>query len=122
MKKKIMIVEDEAIIAFDLMKYLQQHDYHISSVILNRDKVIEEIQNKKTDLIIMDIILDGRKNGVEIAKIAKDKYNIPVIYLTGISIEHQRNLDINNYDGLIPKPFEGKELLSALEHAFNKFN
>ena len=118
MKKKIMIAEDEAIIAFDLMKYLQQHSYQISSVISNGEKVIEEIRNKHTDLIIMDIILDGRKNGVEIAKIAKDKYNIPVIYLTGISIEHQSKLGINNYDALISKPFEGKELLSALEHAF----
>ena len=118
-KKKIMIVEDEGIIALDIKKGLESLGYLVSGIIDSGEKAIEEVIKVKPDLILMDIVLKGKLSGME-ASISIGKFtDIPVIYIT--SFFDQDYKDICNcsnlkYDFLI-KPFNPEELRNKIEQA-----
>ena len=69
LKKKIFIVEDEVIVATDIERRLQQLDYTISGMSTSGKEAIQKIEESKPDLVLMDIVLDGKLNGIETARI-----------------------------------------------------
>lgn len=84
-KKKILIVEDQKIIAIDLKKALIKSGYSIVGMCDNADEAVNTARENKPDLILMDIILKGDKNGIETAEIIKKEQDIPIIYLTALT-------------------------------------
>jgi PAS domain S-box-containing protein len=118
---KILIVEDEGIIAKSLKAVLEEFGYGISSITASGEEAIEKVKKDKPDLVLMDIMLKGDINGIEAAKKIKSDFNIPVIYLTAYTDKQiLEQAKIAEPFGYIVKPFEDRELYSTIEMALYK--
>lgn len=78
---KIMVVDDEIAITVALEKYLRQIGYDVEKAYYGEES-IEIAKSSKPDLILMDIVMPGKLNGIEAAKKIKKELNIPIIFLT----------------------------------------
>jgi PAS domain S-box-containing protein len=115
---KILVVEDESIVAMDIKHRLENMDYVVPAVVSSGEEAVEKVSETLPDLILMDIVLRGEMDGIEAAQIIKDNYNIPVLYLTAYSDEKTlKRAKITGPFGYIIKPFEDRELHSAIEVA-----
>jgi len=86
-KTKILIVEDEPIIALNLQETLEELDYETFGITNNRCRTLELLKNQESpDLILMDIYLQGPTTGIQLAKELKHSLpNVPIIFLTANS-------------------------------------
>ncbi|HEX9741094.1 MAG TPA: response regulator, partial [Ignavibacteriaceae bacterium] len=84
-KPKILIAENENIIAIDIKNTLHRIGFEVLDIVSSGDEVLRRVREEVPDLILMDISLDGALDGIETAEVLSAKYDIPVIYLTGIS-------------------------------------
>jgi DNA-binding NarL/FixJ family response regulator len=110
-KEKIIIVEDESIIAFDIKNMLINYGYSVVAVLNNGEEAVKKTEEVKPDLVLMDINLKGNIDGVKAAEIIQHRLKTPVIYLTAYSDHEtlQRATKTNPY-GYIPKPIDSMEL------------
>jgi DNA-binding NarL/FixJ family response regulator len=118
MKAKILIVEDEPIIAADIEMTLEANNYSIVGKAYSGLQALDMLSVRNPDLAILDISLKGDMSGIELAEIIKDKYNIPFLYLTSFSdnITLEMAKPTLPY-GYIVKPFKDNDLLSSIEMA-----
>jgi DNA-binding response OmpR family regulator len=114
--RKILIVEDEFIIALDLQNRLIQFGYEVPDLAFTGEEAIECCQRRHFDLILMDIVLRGKMDGIETAKLIRNQFNIPVIFLTAHTdvntLNRTSEVDAFCY---IRKPFNDKELKIIIE-------
>ena len=117
-KPRIMIVEDEIIIAVDLKVHLSQIGYEICALVNSGENAIEAAGSLSPDLVLMDIVLVGEMDGIEAAEAIRSSYNIPVIFLTSHADEGrlQRAKQTLPF-GYVLKPFRTGELRIAIEMA-----
>jgi two-component system, LytTR family, response regulator LytT len=122
-KTKILIVEDENIVAKDLESILQDLGYKVIGIVSNAIDAITMTALHKPNLVLMDIMIKGKTSGIEAAKEIKSKYDIPVVFLTAYADD--KTID-NAKDafpyGYIIKPFKEKELETTIEMAINKYD
>jgi PAS domain S-box-containing protein len=119
MRKKILVVEDERIIAEDIKSALFSFGYEVSDLLTSGEAAIEKIKVGKPDLIMMDIMLDGELDGIQTAEVIRSKYNIPIIYLTAYADEQTLSrAKLTTPYGYLLKPFEDRELRAAVEMTF----
>lgn len=122
-KAKILIVEDEFIIANDISKTLEKNDYDIVGIAHNKEKALDIIKSNKPDLVLMDIMLNDKDkiDGIALAESISKITSVPIIYLTAYTDEKtlERAKYTNPY-GYILKPFEDKELCNNIEIAIYK--
>ncbi len=118
---KILVVEDENVVALELKKRLKKLAYQVSSVASSGKEAISKAEGFLPDLVIMDIRLKGDMDGIQAAQIIREKLNIPVLYLTAHSDDEtlKRAKQTEPY-GYILKPFEEDELRTAIEIALYK--
>ena len=117
----ILIVEDEMITAGDLKKNLEDMGYIITGTIRSAEKAIEELEKLHADLVLMDITLAGEMDGIEAASIIKERFNIPVIYLTASTDDTtMAQAKTTEPFGYIIKPYEKREVHFAIEIAIYK--
>ena len=122
-QKRLLIVEDERIIAEDIKGTLVQFGYQVIDIIPDGESVLECYEELNPDLILMDIMLAGKINGIETAIKIKEKHNIPIIYLTAYSNEPiLESAKITEPFGYLIKPFEEHELHATIEMAFYRYN
>ncbi len=117
----ILIVEDEIIIANDIKMSLEKFGYHITDMVRTGEVALEMVKETDPDLVLVDIKLNGKLDGIDITKIIQQEYHIPVIYITAFS--NQKTLDkvkLTAPYGYITKPFEDKELFTSIEMALYK--
>jgi DNA-binding NarL/FixJ family response regulator len=118
---KIMIVEDEAVIALRLQKMLTRMGYHVIGISYTGDEALEKAGSLRPDLILMDIMLPGETDGIKAAEGVKSKLDIPVIFLTAYSedkiIERAKKAEPYGY---ILKPFQDREIRAVIEVALHK--
>jgi len=116
--KKILIVEDETIEALDIKNMLESFGYDVPSIVLMGEEVVETVLKIRPDLILMDIILKGKMDGINAAKQIKE-LNIPVIFLTAHSDNEavERAKQTEPYGYLI-KPYDPVDLKNTVEFAF----
>ncbi len=121
-KNKILIVEDEYIVAMDIRQILENKlGYEVLGMIRSGEEAIEAAKNRNPDLILMDIILDGKLTGIEAAARIKQRFNIPVIYLTAFSDKDTlANAKLTEPYGYLLKPLDEHALHSAIEMALYK--
>jgi len=120
---KILIAEDELIIALDIKKMLKKSSYKICSVVSSGEEAIKKASEEKPNLIIMDIMLKGSINGIQAAEIISKGQNIPIIFLTAIAdSETLEKAKITEPFGYIIKPYDERTLRSAVEMALYKHN
>ena len=119
--KRIMIVEDESLIAEDIRMSLINNGYIVPSVVSMGETAIEKVNSDKPDLILMDIMLAGKMDGIETAGAIRSKFNIPVVYLTAYSDEKiLGRAKITEPFGYIIKPFKDRDLYITIEMALYK--
>lgn len=121
-KLKILIVEDEFLVAADIEESLLQMGYEVQACVSSGQAAIDEVDKCLPDLILMDIRLKGEMTGIEASKNILLKNNVPIIYLTA-------NADLGTIEqakvslpyGYITKPYSEKDLRTNIEIARYKF-
>jgi len=118
---KILIVEDEAIVAEDIHNSLKNLGYTMSAVVSSGEEAVTKIEEDKPDLVLMDIVLKGDMDGIEAAGQIHSRFNIPVVYLTAFTDKKTiERAKLTEPFGYIVKPFEDRELHSTVEMALYK--
>ncbi|MCF7858120.1 MAG: response regulator [Candidatus Cloacimonetes bacterium] len=120
---RILIVEDESMIAADIKYTLEQYKHEVIKIFSNGEDVIKNVTALNPDLILMDIMLEGNLTGIQTGKAILEENNIPIILLTAYADAATVNSakEISPY-GYLLKPFEAKELNAAIEIALIKHN
>lgn len=122
-KTKILVVEDEPIVALELKMELEKLDCHITGMVSTQKDVIDIIKEDIPDIIMMDINLGKNENGIDIVKELQKKKNIPILYLTAFSDDDTMNRAFStNPIGYIVKPFKTQELKTNIQLAMYKLN
>ena len=120
-KKRIMVVEDEGITAMRIQRSMEDMGYTVTSIVISGEEAIEKAEEDKPDLVVMDILLSGKMNGIEAAGKINSRFNIPVVYLTAYSDEKMiKTIKKTEPLGYIIKPFDERELRIVVEIAFYK--
>lgn len=117
---RVLVVEDEKIVAMDIKRRIESFQYTVLGITDSGEKAIELAAKLHPDIIIMDIILSGDMDGIEAASIIGKNYDIPFIFLTASSddVSLQR-AKLSGPHGYIIKPFEARDLKSALDIALH---
>ncbi|MBF0464666.1 MAG: response regulator [Nitrospirae bacterium] len=118
---RVMIVEDEWIIATNLQNVLEDIGLTVTSVVLSGEEALKRAADERPDVVLMDILLHGKMDGIETAESLRELYDIPVVYLTSHTDERtfQRAKGSAPF-GYLVKPFERTELRYAIEMAVYK--
>lgn len=120
-KVKILVVEDESIVAKDIQNSLKKMGYQVPTTVSSAEKAIEEIEENRPDLILMDIMLKGQMSGIEAANLIKERFGVPLIFLTAYADDNTLSkAKITEPYGYIIKPFKEKELQTTIEMALYK--
>jgi len=118
---KILVVEDEAIIAMDIQSILKKMGYVDSEVVFSGEESIEKVAARRPHLVLMDIKLKGNLDGIQAAKHIFYEYQVPVVYITAFGDENTiKRANGTARFGYITKPFEEAELRSTIQNALYK--
>jgi class 3 adenylate cyclase len=120
-KIKILIAEDENIIALDIAENIKRLGYKVCAIARTSNDVVEKARKHKPDLILMDVMLDENSSGIDAAERIRNLFDIPVVYLTALADnETLKKAKITEPFGYLLKPFEPKSLHTAIEMAIYK--
>ena len=117
--RKILVVEDERIIARDICKTLEDMGYTVCGSARSSTEALEQAAAERPHLVLMDVRIDGELDGIELSTELKRLYQVPVVFLTGNTDEVtlQRAFRAEP-DGYLSKPFSRATLRTAMEVAF----
>ncbi|MBN2535180.1 MAG: SpoIIE family protein phosphatase [Spirochaetales bacterium] len=120
-EERILIVEDERLIALELSETLKSNGYLIAGTASSGSKALEMVDQLIPDLILMDIRLEGPLDGIKTARKIKKNHNIPVIFLSALSDRASlEQAKLAEPYGYIVKPFHEKSLLATIEMVLHK--
>jgi len=116
MSRKVLIVEDERLISYLMETYINGSGCStVIGSVDNGDDAIELAISEIPDLILMDIRIDGDKDGIETAEIINEHRNIPIIYTSGNSDEKTTaRANRTNMIGFLTKPIDREELIELV--------
>ena len=119
--ERILIVEDERIIAIDLQRRLENYGYRVAGIASTAADAIERATELQPDIILMDIMLSGDGDGIDAAQTIRDSSGIPVIFLTAYAddrtLERAKSAEPFGY---LLKPFKERELYTTIDMALHK--
>ncbi len=119
--ERILIVEDDTIIAKVADWRLKNLGYVVCGRAATSAETMALVEKEKPDLVLMDINIRGDTDGITTAKLIKEKYAIPVVYVTshsdGVTLERAK---ATHPDGFIIKPFDDNDLRVAIQLALRK--
>jgi len=122
-KTKILVVEDEILIADNICKTLRDLGYETLEPAINYTEAMLTIQKEQPDFAILDINLSGKKTGIHIAQKIRSLYNFPFVFLTANSDLSTLNLAKETLpNGYLIKPFSREELFTSIEIALHNFS
>ena len=115
---RILVVEDEPIVALDLQRRLEKLGYDVPAVAASGEEALASADLSSPDLVLMDINLEGDMDGVETAERMRRHHRVPVIYLTAYSNDRTlQRAKVTEPYGYLLKPFEERELQTTIEIA-----
>jgi len=120
---RILIAEDENIIAKDIQKILMKLGYQVVGSVRSGEQLLKEYGASKPDLILMDINLEGNMSGIDVSRELQKENEIPIIYLTALA--DNRTLQEAKFTepfGYIVKPFDEDTLRTSIEMGLYKFD
>ena len=118
--QRILIVEDEEIVAEDISDMLEQLGYHVIAVTDSGEEALEKIAESMPDLVLMDIHLKRGMDGVEASDQIRRHFDIPVVYVTGAADEKTlQRAKVTAPLGFVVKPFQKRDLHSSIEVALH---
>ena len=118
----VLVVEDEFIVSLEIQDRLEALGYRVIGTASKAEEAIKIANECKPDLILMDIQLDGKKDGIDAAFSIKNLYDVPIIFITAFTekITSERVRKIPPHYGYILKPFEEKDLQKSIEEALGE--
>lgn len=120
-KARILVVEDESIVALDMRNQLSEMGYEVVGMASSGEDAIASALTAQPDLVLMDIRLKGEMDGVEAAERIRNERDIPVIFITAYADERTLSrAKVTQAFGYILKPFQGREVLISIEMALYK--
>ena len=121
-KVKILVVEDEMVIADNICLILEDLGYEVLEPAINYEEALETIEAERPDIAILDIQLGGKKDGVDLAWTIKGQYDFPFIFLTSNAdagtIERVKKVSPPAY---LVKPFNKEDLYTSIELALHSY-
>ena len=119
----ILIIEDEPIIAKDIVGAIEDRGYTVAGVCSNHTTALKLLENQRPDLVLCDIMLDEADwDGVRLAKEIRRLYQLPLIFLTALTDSATiSRAAAAEPDAYLTKPFEDRNLFAAIELAISKF-
>ncbi len=119
---RVLIVEDEPLIAENIAMYLDNNDFTVSGIAYDDEEALSELKNNPPDAVLLDVNLESGKDGIDIAEYIMNNNRIPFIFLTSYSdktiVERAKR---TNPAGYIVKPFNEQTLYTTLEIAMANF-
>ncbi len=120
-KARIMVVEDEGIVAEDIRMNLQDFGYEVSCVVGTGAEAVRKAESDRPDLVLMDIVLGDDMDGIQAAAEIRRRLGIPIVYLTAYADEQTlERAKITDPFGYLVKPFRAEDLHSTIEMALYK--
>jgi diguanylate cyclase (GGDEF)-like protein/PAS domain S-box-containing protein len=113
---RILVVEDERIVALNLQQRLTKLGYDVPAIVASGEQALEQVESLRPDLVLMDINIEGRMDGIETARNIPSELDIPVVYLTAYSEDAtlERARDTKPY-GYLVKPFSERALHATIQ-------
>jgi len=113
---RILLVDDEVIITTQIEEFLTFEGYHVVGIMTSGTEAIEAVQTLNPDIVVMDIMMPGRIDGIAAARQIMDRFDIPVIFLTAYADEKllTRAKPLDPF-GYVLKPVQEKQLIVAIE-------
>ncbi|NJM28274.1 MAG: hybrid sensor histidine kinase/response regulator, partial [Pseudanabaena sp. RU_4_16] len=119
---RILIVEDESIIAMTLSHILEDLGYTVIDAVSSGEAAIQAVNQGGIDLVLMDINIDGDIDGIETVIRIRQQHNIPIVYLTSYADDETiARAEKTGSFGYILKPFKGREVRAAIQIALSKY-
>ena len=119
---RVLIVEDEPVIATNLSMYLNNNDFSVSGIAYDFDEAVSQLRQNTPDAAILDIGMELNDDGIHLAELINSKYKIPFIFVTSYAdketLQKAKRVEPSGY---IVKPFNEKTLLATLEIAISNF-
>jgi len=123
MKIKVLIVEDEILVAEDVAGDLNADGFEVVDIAMSGNEALLSIKKNQPHVILMDINIKGELDGIEIAELINKEYQIPIIYVTSNSSSQFVSRAIKTGPhAFISKPYNYKDLVIAIELALNRHN
>jgi len=120
-KARILVVEDESLLAEDIQERLKNLGYEVAAVAHSGEEALAGVAAAQPDLVLMDIRLKGKMDGIDTARVVRERFNLPVVYLTGeadtATLERAKATEPLGY---LLKPIDEKRLHSTVEIALYK--
>ncbi len=122
-KIRLLIVEDEITLAEDIALRLTEAGYLIIGIAESVDKAIHILQSKRVDMAILDIFLQGKQDGIDLAEIINTQFKIPFLFLTSYANKPlvERAKKVKPYAYML-KPFNDRQVQVAIEMALTNFS
>lgn len=118
MSIRVLIVEDEPLIASDIEMTLAGDNYTIAGIAYDSTKALDLLHRTQPDVVLLDIAIRGDKDGIEIAQIINDAYKLPFIFVTSFADrETLERAKLTLPAGYIVKPFKDRDIITAIEMA-----
>lgn len=119
---KALIVEDEVLVAYDLSTMLEQVGYVVSAVAMSVSEALEAVERDEPDVVFIDIVLGGERDGIDLGRILQAAYDLPFLYVTShadrSTVERAK---ATRPSGYLVKPFTESEVYAATEIALSHF-
>ena len=120
-KTRILVVEDELIVAENIKKILEDMGYTVTGLATSGIEAINIAEEDRPDLVLMDIVIQGEMDGIDAANKIRSRFGTPIVYLTAYADDKTlERAKISEPFGYIIKPFEDRELQSNIEMALYK--
>ncbi len=120
-KVKILVVEDESIVAKDIQNRLKIFGYDVTAIACSGEEAINKAAESYPDLVLMDIRIKGDMDGVEAARQIHTRFNVPIVYLTANADDNTlERVKLTEPSGYLLKPFKERDLYTAIEIALAK--
>jgi DNA-binding NarL/FixJ family response regulator len=119
---RVLIVEDEPVIAENIAVYLNNNDFVVSGIAYDTEEARKQLQHNTPDVVLLDINLDSDEDGIDLAGFINNNFKIPLLFLTSYSDKDTltRAKTVESW-GYIVKPFDERALLASLEMAIANY-
>ena len=118
MKKNVLIVEDESIVALEISDFVEELGFNVIKIVSSAKKALDAVHSNRLDLVLMDVQIKGDIDGISCSKEIKKIKDIPIIYISAFSDDETLTRAIEtNPSSYLVKPFNTKELKVAMSIA-----